>query len=255
VVLAWQDAAVDGARLWILRDLESAPARVSEPGWHAAAPSLALRGTRLFAGWSEVRELGKREEGRVRLLDLAAAHASIASVVTSQDGAPSPDLAGSGEDLWLAFRDRRSAGRKTGLYLVRLDPEGKPLDKPVRAARADGVGRPVLRSCLGGLLAATPRTFAGDYFVGVVRADATLRALSGEQQFYEDSHEFAQVASACLGERALLLIAERGKLGALPRTALAPPQSAGAETLGALLRAPGSDTGRAALRSVSFACD
>jgi len=60
-----------------------------------------------------------------------------------------------------------------------------------------------------------------------LRADPALRALSGEQQFYEDSHEFAQVASVCLRDRALLLIAERGKVG----------------------------KGRAALRSVSFGCD
>jgi hypothetical protein len=85
----------------------------------------------------------------------------------------------------------------------------------------------VLRACLGGLVAATPRTFAGDYFIGVVHADESLRSLSGEQQFYEDSHEFAQVAVTCLGDSALLLIAERGRLG----------------------------KSQAALRSVSFSCN
>jgi hypothetical protein len=63
--------------------------------------------------------------------------------------------------------------------------------------------------------------------VGVVRADPTLRTLSGEQQFYEDSHEFAQVGATCAGDHALLLMAERARLG----------------------------KGRAALRSVSFSCD
>jgi hypothetical protein len=97
----------------------------------------------------------------------------------------------------------------------------------VRVGRADGVGRPVLQRCLGGLVAATPRTFAGDYFVGVVHVDSALERLSAEQQFYEDSHEFAQVAAACQSSDVLLLIAERGRLGA----------------------------GRATLHSATFTCD
>jgi hypothetical protein len=76
-------------------------------------------------------------------------------------------------------------------------------------------------------VAATPRTFAGDYFVGVVHVDRALSQPSLEQQFYEDSHEFGQVASACLGSRMLLLISERGRPGG----------------------------GRAALRSVGFTCN
>jgi hypothetical protein len=63
--------------------------------------------------------------------------------------------------------------------------------------------------------------------VGVLRADPELRRLSAEQQFYEDSREFDRVAVYCGQDRALLLIAERGRL----------------------LK------GNAALRSTTFRCD
>ena len=59
-----------------------------------------------------------------------------------------------------------------------------------------------------GLVAATPRTYGGDYFVGVNWLDPGLERSRGEQQFYEDSHAFTQVAVACAGAQALLLIAE-----------------------------------------------
>jgi hypothetical protein len=228
-VISWQDAALNGARIWLAGPV-LAPSVLSEPSWDGAAPGLASRSGRLYATWSETRLAGKVVESRVRMLGLGsgAQAASPSTLVTTRDDAPSPELVATAAGSWLAFRDQRRLGRKkTGLYLLRLDSGGHALGAPVRAGRADGVGRPLLRACLGGLVTATPRTFAGDYFVGVVRADPQLRVLSGEQQFYEDSHEFAQVAAACVREHMLLLVAERGRL----------------------------DAGSAALRSVTFSCD
>ena len=231
VVVSWQDAAAGNARVWLTRRRQgSEPRAISEQAWYASAPGVVTRGDRLYASWAETREAGSSFESRVRLVGVGAnaSPQGPVTVVTTRDDAPAPELAASQAGLWLSFRDQRRLGRKkTGLYLARLDALGKTVSEPVRAGRADGVGRPVLRPCLGGLVAATPRTFAGDYFVGVVRADLALRTLSGEQQFYEDSHEFAQVASTCADDRALLVIAERGRLGG----------------------------GRAALRSVTFTCD
>jgi hypothetical protein len=178
--------------------------------------------------WAESHELDRAYDSRVRMADLSAPGALHATIVaTGRDAAPSPDLVGSEAGLWLAFRDHRKAARKTGLYLSRLAGDGRRMAPAVRVGRADGVGRPMLQRCLGGLVAATPRTFAGDYFVGVVQIDEALEHLSPEQQFYEDSHEFAQVAGACLGPEMLLLIAERGRLG----------------------------VARATLHSVTFTCD
>jgi hypothetical protein len=230
LTLAWQDASLDTARVWLMRGLGTPPISVSDPSFTASAPGLAATDTHVYATWAETRELGRSVESRVQFADLkvgGAEHPQVVTVAHSRDASPSPDLAASEAGLWIAYRDRRKTSRKTGLYLERLDRAGRSLGAPVRAARADGVGRPALRRCLGGVLAATPRTFAGDYFVGVVRADPNLRRLSGEQQFYEDSHEFAQVGATCAGDHALLLMAERARLG----------------------------KGRAALRSVSFSCD
>lgn len=226
-VVAWQDAAMGGAQLWYGTSDSAEPHGLSDPEWFAGSPRLGLAGSRLLALWDESRERGKSYESRVRLLALSggAQRAHAVTVAQAEDASPSPAIAVDTQGAWLAFRDRRKGQRKTGLYVSRLDTRGRHGDE-VRVGRADGVGRPTLSSCLSGLFAATPRTFAGDYFVGVIRIDRDLGTFSLEQQFYEDSHEFSQVASACLRSRMLLLIAERGKLGG----------------------------GRAALRSVGFSC-
>lgn len=225
--VVWHDAAIGGAKVWYAELTNPAPRQLSEDSWYGSAPGLFALDGRRFALWAESRERDHAFDSRTQLLDLGTG--KPVTVATGRDGAPSPDLVGGGNRLWLAFRDRRKPSRKTGLYLTRLAHDGRQTGPMVRVGRADGVGRPVLERCFDGLVAATPRTFAGDYFVGVVHVDPGLESLSAEQQFYEDSHEFAQVAAACLGEaanRMLLLIAERGRLGA----------------------------NRAALRSVGFSC-
>jgi hypothetical protein len=226
--LAWSDAAMGGGRVWYAAG-EHEPARqLSESEWYGSSPGLVQVGSRLLAVWAESHELDRAYESRVRMADLSAAGALHATTVaTGRDAAPSPGLVGTDAELWLAFRDHRKAARKTGLYVSRLARDGRRMGPAVRVGRADGVGRPILQRCLGGLIAATPRTFAGDYFVGVVHIDSALEHLSSEQQFYEDSHEFAQVAASCLGSEMLLLIAERGRLG----------------------------VGRATLHSVTFTCE
>jgi hypothetical protein len=134
-------------------------------------------------------------------------------VVQAREPAPNPRLIPAEDGLILAFRDKRERGRKTGLYFVRLDPDGGLAGKIVRAGRADGDGTPAVEPCQGGLISALPRTFAGDYFVGVTWADERLQRLTQEQQFYEDSREFDRVAMHCGDEAgALLLIGERGRL-------------------------------------------
>lgn len=226
--LAWDDAAMGGGRIWYAAGAHAPPRQLSEAAWYGSSPGLVRVGSRLLAVWAESHELDRAYDSRVQMADLSAAGALHATTVaTGRDAAPSPDLVGSDAGLWLAFRDHRKGARKTGLYLSRLASDGRRMGPSVRVGRADGVGRPVLERCLGGLVAATPRTFAGDYFVGVVQIDSALERLSAEQQFYEDSHEFAQVAAACEGANVLLLIAERGRLG----------------------------LGRATLHSATFTCD
>lgn len=227
-VVVWQDAAVGGAQLWY-GDTSRPDARVlSDPEWFASTPQVVVSGAQMLAIWDETQEHTGSFESRIRMQVLSGSvyAAGAKTVAEGHDASPSPAVAAEARGMWLAFRDRRREHRKAGLYLSRLDGAGRRTAE-ARIGRADGVGRPTLTSCLSGLVAATPRTFAGDYFVGVVHAPYDLGAISLEQQFYEDSHEFSQVAAACLGARALLLIAERGRPG----------------------------DGGASLRSVGFACE
>lgn len=227
-VLAWHDAAVSGSRIWYFDPARMAePRPLSEDGWEASAPGLAWNGADLWASWAETRWEGERAHSRLRVVQPRVAGGSARTLIESRDAAPSPRLAVTPTGLVVSFRDRRETGRKTGLYLARVSNDGRLLGRVVRAGRADGKATPVLEPCLGGVVSATPRTFAGDYFVGVLRADTELRRLSAEQQFYEDSREFDRVAVHCERDQALLLIGERGRL----------------------LR------GQAALRSTTFRCE
>jgi hypothetical protein len=228
VRVAWQDAALGGAQLRFVDTGAGVPRTLSDPDWFASTPRLAVTQTQVIAVWDESQEHGSDYESRIRMLDLSgrARPSGPATVMEAHDASPGPAIVADPRGgSWLAFRDRRKGRKKTGLYLTHLF--GSSASEVLRVGRADGVGRPTLTPCLSGLVAATPRTFAGDYFVGVVQVDPDLQSFSLEQQFYEDSHEFSQVAATCLDTRLLLLIAERGRLGG----------------------------GRAALRSVGFSCE
>lgn len=228
LAVLWHDAAVSGSRIWYFEPgRSSAPRALSDDAAEASAPSLAWTGSRLFASWAETRFTGERAASRILIQAPVELGSQRHSVVESKDPAPSPRLVAGPGGLIVSFRDKRETGRKTGLYLARISGDGHLLGRVVRAGRADGQATPALEPCLGGVVSATPRTFAGDYFVGVLRADPELRRLSAEQQFYDDSREFDRVAVQCGQAGALLLIGERGRL----------------------LK------GNAALRSTNFRCD
>jgi hypothetical protein len=212
LALAWHDAAVSGGRIWYfeLGGMRE-PRQLSDDRWEASGPSLAGYAGSLYACWAESRFTGERAESRI-MVSIPTTPEAARQVLTSRDPAPSPRLAGTSDGLILSFRDKRENLRKTGLYLARIDAGGRLLGQVVRAGRADGQASPVLEPCLGGVVSATPRTFAGDYFVGVMRVDTELRQLSAEQQFYEDSREFDRVAVHCQRDQAVLLIGERGRL-------------------------------------------
>jgi len=213
LAVLWHDAAVSGSRIWYFEPGRTAtPRSLSNDAWEASAPSLAWTGSRLYASWAETRYAGERAQSRLMILAVTERGAVPHTVIESKDADPSPRLVSVSDGLMLAFRDKRETGRKTGLYMARIAEDGRLLGRVVRAGRADGRATPVLEPCLGGVVSATPRTFAGDYFVGVLRADPELRRLSAEQQFYEDSREFDRVAVHCGRDQALLLIAERGRL-------------------------------------------
>ncbi len=211
---AYQDAGVGESRVIVAEVLHAVVTQrvVSDQTFWASAPSLVEQRGELFAAWAELQAGVAASPGRIMWSRLAAGAPALPLMATS-DPAPAPLLLSVGDDFALAFRDRRSRARKTGLYLERLSGTGERRGQVLRVARADGNARPVVKACLGGIVAATPRRFAGDYFVGVVKVGNQLDFVSGEQQFYEDSHEFGQVALACDAERAMLLIAERGKMG------------------------------------------
>jgi hypothetical protein len=203
--LAWHDGSPLVQRVWWMSlATHGTPRVVSEAGRVASAPSMAVLAGHSVLVWAETWMEQGELHGRVAASEGRGAPRTLQQV--THVGAM-PQLFALGSALVLGFRDLRP-GSKTGLYLARVAAPGAPEPPAARVGRADGVGRPALEACMNGVVAATPRTYGGDYFVGVNWLDASLRRARGEQQFYQDSHAFTQVALACAGTHALLLIAE-----------------------------------------------
>ena len=205
--LSWHDGAPDAHRIfWVsLADGAAEPRQVNEAGRVAQAPVVTSTQEATALVWAENWVDGGELASRLVLWDGGVRPRTL---LDRAHVAAMPQLLRFGDGWLLGYRDRRAPEAKTGLYLARASAGGERLGQTVRVGRADGIGRPALEPCMGGVVAATPRTYGGDYFVGINWLDSELRRARGEQQFYEDAHAFTQVAAACLGAHALLLIAE-----------------------------------------------
>jgi hypothetical protein len=205
--LAWHDGSPDAHRIFwsSLAQGAAPPLQASENGRMAQAPTLATRSGTSVLAWAENWIERGKLESRLVIWDRRSPPRTLLS---RAHVAAMPQLFSLGGGLVLGYRDRKGSDAKTGLYLARAGDFGERLESSVRVGRADGVGRPALEACMDGVVAATPRTYGGDYFVGINWLDRALGRTRGEQQFYEDAHAFTQVSAACLGSHALLLIAE-----------------------------------------------
>jgi hypothetical protein len=217
--LAWHDGAADAQRvLWLRLDEEGAtPRAVSDAGRSAKAPTLVAISGHTFLAWAETFIESGALGSRIALWEPEGITRSTRTLLAGAHVAAMPQLFPLHGEMALGYRERKG-GEKTGLNLMSFAAPGATTGDDdaaqlralhaIRVGRADGVGRPALAACMDGVVAATPRTYGGDYFVGVNWLDRGLSRTRGEQQFYEDSHAFTQVSAACLGAHALLLIAE-----------------------------------------------
>jgi hypothetical protein len=205
--LAWHDGSPDAHRIFwsSLAQGAAPPLQASENGRMAQAPTLATRHGTSVLSWAENWIDRGKLASRLVIWDRRAPPRTLLS---RAHVAAMPQLFSLGGGLVLGYRDRTGSDAKTGLYLATAGELGERLGPAVRVGRADGVGRPALEPCRDGVVAAPPRTYGGDYFVGINWLDRELGRPRGEQQFYEDAHAFTQVSAACLGSHALLLIAE-----------------------------------------------
>ncbi len=219
LALAFHDASPDGHRVFLVPDIDArsaSPELVSDPARMAFSPSLAFHQGELFLAFAErvtsgddVRTVLRVQRGRAAPVELEL-RAHLAAL---------PELASLGERLLLGYRSPGSSARKPGLYIAPLEPVASSSLRalsPLRVGRADGVGHPRLVPCLQGLVSATPRSYSGDYFIGINWLSPTLARPRREQQFYEDARAFTHAAIACLGpgdgDRALFALAELPQL-------------------------------------------
>jgi len=207
--VVWHDGSAESQRVWWATldandHVVDAPRALSDPARIASTPSIAAQHARSVATWSERFMEADTLRTTVVRWDTST---GVRTLLAQANVSAMPQLVTLDGRLVLAVRDRpRDA--KIGLYISFVDERPLGAEALVRVGRADGVGRPALEPCMGGLVSATPRTYGGDYFIGFNWLDLELRRARGEQQFYEDSHAFTQVAATCVGTHAVLLIAE-----------------------------------------------
>jgi hypothetical protein len=235
LALAWHDASPDVQRIWLVSDADAKRAAqlVSSEGNVASSPVLVAHEGQLALGFSERFTRGDALETNTMLWTgearLDAARGKTNPVVIEAESKapkgsawvePLPQLVFTDGALVLGYRAPGRGGKRPGLHLVNVEAErgahavlqAPRARDPVRVGRADGVGRPSLTACMGGLVAATPRSYAGDYFIGINWLSRAFTKPRREQQFYEDARAFTQAAGACLGTHALLALAELPQL-------------------------------------------
>jgi len=209
----WLDAAAEHNRVWFAQvDAEGnagPPRIVSDRSREAGIPDVVAHAGKPVVVFREAFMQDGKPAAQLVLWSPGAGRTMLARLSHEH---PSPRLAVLDDDLYVVYRDRRRREERIGLYVARIRSARIVAPGPLRVARADGDATPALSPCFGGLVTSTPRTFAGDYFVGVSWLGPGPTAPTLEQQFYEDAHEFTDTAAACVGEEALLLIGERGRL-------------------------------------------
>lgn len=234
LALAWHDASPDVHRVWFSSDVQQKrPAQiVSSTGSLASGPVLAVRSDRLALAWSERVARGDALESNTMLwlgkarVDAEPAAARVLAesggkktLVSSKWIEPWPQLTFLDDGLVVGYRAPGHGAKKPGLHIGWI--EGGELSSgdspphivsPHRVGRADGVGRPTLTACMGGIVTATPRSYSGDYFIGINWLSTALQHPRREQQFYEDARAFTHAAGACLGTHALIALAELPQL-------------------------------------------
>ncbi len=210
ILVVWHDARPEAQRVWLAETdgVSALESRViSRDGRLAGPPSILRFGDRVWTAWAETWMESEKLRGEILLAKGGAAPRVVMEV--SYPSA-TPQLIALDGRVLLAFREQPDRDRPPGLYLAWLGPSGAMAGKAVRMARADAEDRPALSSCFGGLVAASPRTYGVDRFVGVNWVDVSLIRRVGEQQFCEATRQFSLAASVCTGPNALVLIAEIG---------------------------------------------
>ena len=229
LALAWHDASPDVHRIQFVGDVHASasPRVLSNIASVAYAPALIAEGEEILATFHERIARGGALESNVMLWSNGARSAAdqgpAVAIVSARDDTgetqpihPFPQLAMLDGQLVLGYRAPGRGARKPGLHVTNVESAlaGAPpkVHAGTRVGRADGVGRPTLLACMDGFVTATPRSYSGDYFIGLNWLSRDFTRPRREQQFYEDARAFTQAASACLGPRALIALAELPQL-------------------------------------------
>jgi len=208
LLVAWHDGSVQAyvARLMIDNAGKRQYVTLSDPVFAAGAPSITARDGHWIAAFSETRIDLPHSVTRVMLRSDRRAARILAETDVS-DAAP---IVGWDETSpWIAYRDRRAKNPKPELVALRLSTKLTPSGASHPVGRANGEGGPSLVTCGNLRVAALPRDYASERYIGVHALDAALENLESGHQYYANSRDFVLAASACVGGSALVLASER----------------------------------------------
>jgi len=208
LLVGWHDGSVQAyaARLMIDTAGKREYLTLSDTAFAAGAPSIAARDGHWIAAFSETQIGLPKSVTRVMLRSDRRA-ARLLSETHVSDAAP---IVGWDETSpWLAYRDLRAKNPKPELYALRLSTSLTPAGASHPVGRANGEGGPSLVSCGDLRVAALPRDYASERYIGVHALDAALENLESGHQYYANSRDFVLAASACVGRSAIVLASER----------------------------------------------
>lgn len=208
ILLAYHDGSVQAyaARLVIVDGDTHTSKLLSDLSFAAGAPSIAARDGHWLAAFSETSISSEGTATRIVVIGDEQPARSVRSAGITD---PTPTLLWHDTGPWLAFRDRSPKNPKPELYTAKLSRKLSFDHPPYQVGRANSDGAPSVVVCANLRVALLPREYASERYIGVHGLDARLENLGAGHQYYTNSRDFVLAAGACLGQRALLVTAER----------------------------------------------
>lgn len=140
LAVAWFDQRVDSGEIYFTRlsaagDVLGAEQQLTAGAMLASPPTLAWTGSDYAVLWSDQRD-GDYDVRMVRLSSEGEVLAGPIDVISNESWAQGPEVAWSGSELQLVFRDDRDGADET--YWARLGLDGELLGESVRISTAEG---------------------------------------------------------------------------------------------------------------------
>ncbi len=211
LVVLWRDGF---AGAWAIRALRFTPfvelpepLTLSNPELIPGTPNLYSDANRVVGVWTEAWiDAGYPRGHIVTSTNLALPLRSIEVDILDA----TPTFFSDDQGDMIVFRDFRRPHRNESYYVQRVGARSRATGRARRLTRGDVAESADVFECAGSLVIAHPRSWSGDILATIHILDERWRRRIPEQQVYEWAARFTVSSSACIDERIITFIGERG---------------------------------------------